>query len=54
MQDIELRKKLAMKINKIYKIRQCFNVFVIFNCEKETYFTILKYEDNNEIFRILL
>lgn len=45
---------MAIKINKIQKIRQCLGVFVVFNLEKESYFNILKYEEGNQIFRMLL
>ncbi len=43
MQEVELTKRLTLKISKIYKVRQCFHVFVIFNCEKESFYSILKY-----------
>ena len=54
MEEIELNKKLAMKINKVNQVRGCLNIFNIFNCEKESYYNILAYQENNEIFKILL
>ncbi len=54
MDEIELSKKLAMKINKINQVRGCLSIFNIFNCEKESYFNILKYQDDNHIFKLLL
>lgn len=54
MDEIELCKKLAMKINKINQVRGCLNIFNIFNCEKESYFNILKYQEDNHIFKLLL
>lgn len=43
-----------MKINKINQVRGCLNIFNIFNCEKESYFNILKYQEDNHIFKLLL
>ena len=43
MDEIELSKKLAMKINKINQVRGCLSIF-----------NILKYQDDNHIFKLLL
>lgn len=43
-----------MKLNKIMQIRRCLGILNVFHCEKFTYFQMLAYQKNNEIFKILL
>lgn len=45
---------LAMKVNKIMQVRRCLGILNVFHCEKFTYFDMLNYQKNNEIFKILL
>lgn len=54
MEEVELSKKLAMKINKICQVRNCLNILNNFNCEKKSYFDILRYEEGHKIFKLLL
>lgn len=54
MEEIELSKKLAMKISKINQVRGCLSIFNIFNLEKKSYFDILDYQNDNKIFKMLL
>jgi hypothetical protein len=43
-----------MKINKIMQIRKCLGILNVFHCEKFTYYNMLEYQKDNEIFQILL
>lgn len=54
MEEIELSRPLGMKLNKIMQIRRCLGILNVFHCEKFTYFQMLAYQKNNEIFKILL
>lgn len=54
MEEIEMSIGLGMKINKIMQIRRCVGIFNIFHCEKFTYLDMLNYQQNNQIFKILL
>jgi hypothetical protein len=54
MEEIELSKPLGMKVNKIMQVRRCLGILNVFHCEKFTYFDMLAYQKNNEIFKILL
>lgn len=54
MEDIELSQPLGMKMNKIIQIRRCLGILNVFNCEKLTYYDMLKYQENNKIFKLLL
>ena len=47
MEEIELSKNLGMKLNKIIQVRKCLGIFNVFNCEKESYYNILRYQENN-------
>jgi hypothetical protein len=54
MEEIELSKQLGIKFNKIMQVRRCLGILNVFHCEKFTYFDMLNYQKNNEIFKILL
>lgn len=36
------------------QIRRCIGIFNVFHCEKFTYLEMLSYQQNNQIFKILL
>ena len=54
MEEIELSINLAMKLNKIMQVRRCLGILNVFHCEKFTYFDMLNYQKDNQIFKILL
>ena len=54
MEEIELSINLAMKVNKIMQVRRCLGILNVFHCEKFTYFDMLNYQKDNQIFKILL
>lgn len=41
-------------MNKVIQIRRCLGILNVFNCEKLTYYEMLKYQENNKIFKIIL